>query len=117
MEALEVGDIQLTADEVRSLEQHKEWVGQVYAALGDEEEIEDDASVIARAIDKVKADESREIGEAFSELIYQLEEEYSDWSRWFDILPTVMRTLIFSSSMMPPSKPAGPIRQSYLSTA
>lgn len=84
--ALGDDDVELSAAELEYLDQHCEWVGEVYAALGDDLE-SGEQSAIARAIEKVRADEDDEIGEAFGALMEQLSEQRYDWKDQLRMLP------------------------------
>lgn len=71
-------DIDLGAEEFSGLDQHPEWVGQVYAALGGGDEDGAD-SAVAQAIGQLRAEEATEIGEAFVGLMELLAECRYDW--------------------------------------
>jgi hypothetical protein len=81
-DALDDDDIELSAEQLGYLERHREWVGEVYAALGGDVEPGED-SAIARAIQEVRANEANEIGEAFMALMDLLAEFRYDWKKRF----------------------------------
>jgi hypothetical protein len=77
-DAFDDDDIDLTAEQLAYLDQHRDWVGEVYAAVGGDVEAGED-SAMARAIQEVRADEAAEIGEAFMGLMELLAESGYDW--------------------------------------
>jgi hypothetical protein len=87
-DALDDDDIDLGAARLEYLDQHREWVGEVYAALGDDAETGEDSedSEIARAIQEVRANEATEIGEAFAALMQLLAESHHDWKKGFELV-------------------------------
>lgn len=77
-DALGDDDDDFNASELAYLKAHREWVGDVYAALGDDLDAAED-SAIALAIEAVRKNEDKEIGLAFAALMEQLSEKRYDW--------------------------------------
>jgi RNA polymerase sigma factor (sigma-70 family) len=82
-EALGTMDLTLSDEEWSSIASQPEWLSAVYGALAGEDHEERQASELTRAIEALRRDEQREIGEAFELLVRNLPEPFRNWSAWF----------------------------------
>jgi hypothetical protein len=87
LQALDETNVPVDTRPADELIRDREWIAEVYAALaGDDPSGEEEASV-SRAMDQLRRDEAREIGDAFATLLQGLEPSFHDWPRWFKHVP------------------------------
>ena len=85
----EQGDFDLSPEQLRALEDHPEWVAHVYETLGIREDSDDEPSSVQAAIDMLRDEEEKEIGEAFVALLQALPGEFRAWNNFFGDLLAV----------------------------
>jgi RNA polymerase sigma factor (sigma-70 family) len=81
--ALTQSDLVLEESQWADLEKNPKWIAAIYASIADTAEEEADFSEESKAIETLRNDEQRELGEAFKLLTDKLADIDWDWDRWF----------------------------------
>lgn len=80
-QALEEGDVLFEESQWSLVHKHPAWVAAIYDSLADSKGQDDDVSDLSRAIDSIRDNEQREIGEAFAALVTALPGEFREWEK------------------------------------
>lgn len=78
-------DMEFSGKETQLLEKNPEWLATVYDAIGAGDDLSDNEKVVEQALDDIRANDSREIGEAFAALLQQLPGEFTLWKSRFTV--------------------------------
>jgi RNA polymerase sigma factor (sigma-70 family) len=81
--------LDLSEAEMKELDEHPDWVAEVYSIVAAEPKEADADSAVQAAVADLRAQEEREIGEAFVFLLQLLPGEFHIWRNWFDHLSQV----------------------------
>lgn len=107
-EALDAeSDLEFSRKEAHLLETHPEWLAQVYDAIGAVDHPSEADRAVEAALDELRSNEAREIGEAFHGLLRQLPGEFALWNRGFtigDVEPEMISYLQDDPSFQTPSR-------------
>jgi RNA polymerase sigma factor (sigma-70 family) len=87
-EALDKSDLIFEDAHWSQVEENPEWLAKIYDSLAEYKD-EAEGSAVARAIEALRREEEREIGEAFGALIGELPAVFHAWPQWFESVKTV----------------------------
>jgi RNA polymerase sigma factor (sigma-70 family) len=82
-QALDEGDLLFDENQWLKVQEHPAWIAAVYDSLADVT-VEAGVFDVAHAIDALRHQEEREIGEAFTALLGELPDAFHDWTHWFE---------------------------------
>lgn len=82
-------DLSLSEEEMKTLDEHPDWVAEVYSIFAAEPREADADNAVQAAIADIRAHQEREIGEAFVLLLQLLPGEFKIWRNCFEDLSQV----------------------------
>ena len=82
-------DLGLSEEEMKTLDEHPDWVAEVYSIVAAEPKQADADNAVQAAVADLRANEEREIGEAFVLLLQLLPGEFHIWRNCFKDLSQV----------------------------
>jgi hypothetical protein len=86
-QALDANDLLFDEKQWSKVQDHPEWIAVIYDSLADAK-VEAGVFDVSHAIEAIRRQEEREIGEAFTALVGELPDHLHDWTHWFrDVKP------------------------------